>query len=81
MVKTPAQLIEAKGGSAVFARAIGYDPGAVRMMRYRNKFPRSAWPDIGLAFPDLDTEALLLAEAAGERAKSKDSRQAKGRAA
>lgn len=64
MTRTAAQIIEEKGGSAAFAKACGVEPSAVRMMKHRNKLPRSAWPEIMTAFPDLTLEVLKATEAA-----------------
>lgn len=63
---TPSELIDEKGGSAAFARAIGADAGAVRMMKHRNKLPRSAWPEIQKAF-DLGLDDMLAIEAGGSQ--------------
>lgn len=59
---TPSELIDAKGGPAAFARAIGADAGAVRMMKHRNRLPRTAWPEIQQAF-DLRLDEMLAIEA------------------
>jgi hypothetical protein len=71
MIKTPSQLIDAKGGPAVFAKAIKVEPSAARMMKHRNKIPRSAWPEIIEAFPDVsmaDLKALEQASSGAEAA-------------
>lgn len=60
----PSQIIDAKGGPAVFAAAVGVTPAHARVWKHRNQFPRQYWPEIGLAFEDLDTRALLEAERA-----------------
>ena len=57
-METPAQIIEKKGGPAAFAEAIGKTPGAVRVMKCRNRFPRKVWPEIVRAFPDLTLDRL-----------------------
>lgn len=64
MDQTVGQIIEAKGGSAAFAKACGLEASAVRMMKYRNKLPRTAWPEIMTAFPDLTLDVLRASEAA-----------------
>lgn len=64
MINTAAELIEAKGGSAAFAEAIKRDPAAVRMMKHRNKLPRSVWPEIVHAFPEVTLDQLKHIEAA-----------------
>ena len=61
---TPAQLIDSKGGSTAFAKAIGSAPGAVRLMKHRGKLPRSVWPEVMKAFPDVTLDQLLETETA-----------------
>ena len=63
-MSTPADTIDAKGGPAAFAEALGIEPDRVRMMKHRNKLPRSIWPEITEAFPDLTTKKLKEIEAA-----------------
>lgn len=67
MVRSPAQIIDDKGGAAKFADAVGVKPSHARVWKHRDQFPRAFWPEIGTAFPDLDTETLLAAEKAGKR--------------
>jgi hypothetical protein len=62
MFQTAAELIEAKGGPAAFAKAIGSDPGAVRMMKHRNKLPRTVWPEIVEAYEDITLADLKAIE-------------------
>lgn len=62
MTASPAEIIDAKGGAAAFAAAVGVTPSHARVWKHRNQFPRRHWPEIGAAFPDLDTETLLEAE-------------------
>lgn len=62
MAKSPAEIIEAKGGAAVFAAAVGKTPTAVRVWKFRNRFPRSAWPEITAAYPELSQAALKRVE-------------------
>lgn len=71
MAQNTAQIIESKGGSAAFAKACGLEPSAVRMMKHRNKLPRSAWPEIMTAFPDLTLDVLRASEAAAPPARDK----------
>lgn len=66
---TPAQLIEDKGGPAAFARAIGRDPTAVRMMKHRQSLPRAIWPEIIEAFPDITLDDLKAIEQASAEAR------------
>ncbi len=68
MVRSPAQIIDEKGGPAAFAKAVGVTAAHARIWKHRDQFPRAHWPEIGKAFADLDTDALLAAEAeAGAR--------------
>jgi hypothetical protein len=64
MGNTVATIIDEKGGAAVFAEKVGRRPGAVRVWKHRNQFPRKAWPEIITAFPDLSLERLTEIEAA-----------------
>lgn len=68
MPQTASDIITAKGGPAAFAAAISSEPGTVRMMKHRNRIPRTVWPEIMLAFPDVTVETLLAAEAAEQSA-------------
>ena len=63
MVKSASAIIEEKGGPTAFAKAVGKNPGAVRLWKHRNYFPRSAWPEINSAFPDLALDVLRAVEA------------------
>lgn len=71
MTKSPAELITDKGVSPI-AEATKAQPVTVRMWRYRNQIPRSVWPELVRAFPDLTLEKLVKleanAKAAAERA-------------
>lgn len=64
MFTNVSELLDSKGGNASVATATGYAPGAVALWRHRNKLPRSAWPDLMKAFPDITLDALLALEAA-----------------
>lgn len=59
-------IIDSKGGPAKFGRAIGRKPGSVRIWKHRDYFPRTAWPEIQTAFPDLTLEKLKELEAIAE---------------
>lgn len=59
-----AEIIEAHGGSIGFARKIGKTAGAVRVWKHRNRIPRTAWPDIIAAFPEISLEILMITERA-----------------
>lgn len=67
MDESPAQIIEAKGGAAAVASAVGRKPGAVRAWKSRNILPREAWPEIMTAYPDLTLERLIKIESNGAR--------------
>jgi hypothetical protein len=67
VISTPAELIEAKGGPSAFATAIGVSDGSVRLMKHRNKLPRSVWPEVQQAFPEVTLAVLLKLERAAER--------------
>lgn len=68
MVKTPAQIIKDNGDPAAFAEKVGAKPGSVRLWKWRNRFPRSAWLQIATAFPDLDLSTLEKIERVSGRA-------------
>lgn len=74
---TPAEFIREKGGPAELTRAINAkiaDPakqlgsGAISLWINRNKIPRSSWPEIIEAHPDVTLDQLKAVEAAGEAA-------------
>lgn len=65
MVRNPEQIIDANGGPAAFAHAVGAEAGAVRMWKLRNRIPRTAWPEVLEAFPDLTIDDLKAAEQVG----------------
>lgn len=67
MVRTPAQIIDAKGGATAFAPSVGVTAATARVWKHRDAFPRRFWPEITAAHPDLDTKALLAAERAAKR--------------
>lgn len=60
---SPSEIIDAKGGPALFAEKVNRTAGAVRVWKHRNHFPRDAWPEIIRAFPDIDLEKLISLEA------------------
>lgn len=68
---TAEQFIEARGGTTTVANSTGYKPGAVALWKHRNKLPRTAWPEIVRAYPDVSIEDLLKVEAASERARKR----------
>lgn len=57
MVKSASTFIETKGAATV-AAATGWNLGAVRVWKCRNRFPRSAWLELSQAFPELTLEVL-----------------------
>lgn len=63
MAKTHIDIIQTKGASAI-AIALGAKPATVRMWRLRKRIPRSVWPELIEAYPDLTVEQLKEAEAA-----------------
>ena len=67
MGHSAAAMIETKGGPTVFAAAIGAKADAVRMMKYRGRIPRSVWPEIQKAFPDVSLDDLLATESDPDR--------------
>jgi hypothetical protein len=64
MLKTASAIIEDKNGPAAFARALGCNANKVRVWKCRNTIPRTAWPDVVRAFPDLTLDVLLGTERA-----------------
>ncbi len=68
MVQKPAEIIETRGGPSKFALAVRREPHVVRAWKFKNKFPRTAWPEISQAFADLDTPTLLEIEKVSGRA-------------
>jgi hypothetical protein len=53
---TPSQIITKHGGPSKLAALVGRSPGAVRLWKFRDYFPREAWPElqaIGIKLEDL----------------------------
>lgn len=75
MRMTAKEFIDSKGGPAVVARVTGYKPGAVALWRHRNKLPRSAWPEIIGAFPDVSIGDLMAVEACSPRPRKRPDTQ------
>lgn len=65
MAQSPAELVKEKGANNI-ASALGMKPGTIRMWRKRDRIPRTVWPDLTEAFPDLDTPTLRAIEANGK---------------
>jgi hypothetical protein len=71
MAKTalsPAEFIATRGGPHKVARVLKVEPGTVRMWSQRNTLPRTRWPEILDAFPDMTLDELRAIEAAKEKA-------------
>jgi hypothetical protein len=62
MVRSASQFIGAKGVQTV-AAATGRTPGAIRVWKHRNRFPREAWLELSQAFPELTLSELKRLEA------------------
>lgn len=60
---TVADIIDSRGAKTIGDRT-GIPVGRIRVWKHRQRIPRSAWPDLIEAFPDLTLEALKQAEAA-----------------
>lgn len=60
-----AKLIDAKGGAAEFAQAIGAKVDEVRVWKSRKRIPRTRWLEINEAYPDLDSSTLKLVNGEG----------------
>lgn len=63
MTKSAADVIEEKGVGPI-AEATKAEHVTVRMWKHRNRIPRSVWPELVEAFPDLTLEKLKATEAA-----------------
>ncbi|MGH1574333.1 carph-isopro domain-containing protein [Methylobacterium sp. P31] len=70
MSDTAAQIIDDKGGPTAVAAKVGRTPGAVRVWKHRDVFPREAWPEILEAFPDITLDQLRELEKARQRRKA-----------
>jgi hypothetical protein len=73
---TPAEFIDEKGGPSAVAEAINkacpqdeeVKAGTVALWRFRNKLPRSNWPGLMDAYPDVKIADLRAMEGAGSTA-------------
>lgn len=65
---SPAEFIDTRGGPHKVAKVLNLSPGSVRMWKQRNTLPRSCWPEIVTAFPDLTLDELRAIEARGKAA-------------
>ncbi len=70
MVRNAVDFIKAKGGPKAVSQATGHGAGAISVWASRNKLPRSAWPELLNAFPDITLDDLLAME--GDAAKAAD---------
>jgi hypothetical protein len=70
MSDTAAQIIDDKGGPTAVAAKVGRSPGAVRVWKHRDAFPREAWPEIIEAFPDITLDRLREIEKARQPEKA-----------
>lgn len=72
MAETVRTFIDSLNGNATVAKATGHTEGAVALWVHRNRLPRSAWPEVMTAFPEvtlkrlMDLETACLAEAAND---------------
>jgi hypothetical protein len=64
MAGSASQIIDDKGGPAAVAAKVGRSPGAVRLWKHRDTFPREAWPEIIEAYPDVTLDRLREIEKA-----------------
>lgn len=72
MAKTVADIISDLGGTDEVAGRLSQKPGTVRMWRFRRNIPRTVWPDIQVAFPQVSLATLLDAEREGQGAPAND---------
>lgn len=61
---TASDLIVNHGDAEGFAAAINARVGTVRVWKSRNSIPRTAWPEIQRAIPNVTLESLLETERA-----------------
>lgn len=64
MGRSASVLIEELGGRSVVSDRTGTKPGTVDVWKHRNRIPRTAWPEIQKAFPNVTLDQLLETEAA-----------------
>lgn len=57
-----AALIDELGGPAAVSSKTGHKAGTVRKWKCVNVLPRSAWPDLQKAFPQISLDRLLEVE-------------------
>jgi hypothetical protein len=58
---TPKDIITKHGGPTKVSKLTGRTPGAVRLWKFRNRFPREVWPEVMKGL-DLTLEQLLRME-------------------
>lgn len=64
MADTVRTFVDSLNGNAAVAKATGHSEGAVALWVHRNRLPRSAWPEVMTAFPDVTLARLLDLEKA-----------------
>jgi hypothetical protein len=60
---TVADIIDSRGAKDIADRT-GVPVGRVRVWKHRQRIPRSIWPDLIDAYPELTLDTLKAAEAA-----------------
>jgi hypothetical protein len=63
---TPRDIITKHGGSSKVAKLVGCSPGAVRLWRHRNYFPRQVWPEL-IKHLGLRLDQLMTMERRGKK--------------
>lgn len=56
-------IIDERGGTKAVAETLNVGRTTVQMWKSRNKIPRTAWPDLIEAYPELTLETLKASEA------------------
>ena len=59
---THRDIIKNNGGARAVAEALRVRTETVRMWLFRERIPRTAWPELIQAFPTITLDALLAAE-------------------
>lgn len=63
MENAPREFIKVRlGGPATAAEKLNMRPRTVEMWAYRKRIPRTAWPDLIAAYPDLTLDELRALE-------------------
>lgn len=61
--RSVAKFIDELGGTPAVAEKTGHRAGTIYKWRCVNVLPRSAWPEVLKAFPEVSVDALLALEA------------------